>query len=268
MLGSRCEGRALSIVREGGASMDHIRTAWLFSFFLIMPTVANADSLWDHNGSVMRLVANGEQREFRYEKPKESLLGAGVEQGTVLFDGYRVGDKYVGRARRFSKNCPAPLRYDVSGDVVTETKVVLKGRREVYDDNCRPTGRFKRDTLVFTYLGLERELGTIAQNEIAGSWVDSADKCSDPLSNGGLVVDRERLLDSHESGCKFEGGDTRDPTHWTMRGRCEGEGEYEEGGGPPLVQINLSVTSGVLTVVIHQGQQPYTPFTYSIKCGN
>jgi S1-C subfamily serine protease len=119
---------------------------------------AFADSLWDHNGSVMRLVADGDQRQFLYERPRQILQGAGVGQGTILFDGYRVGNRYKGTAKRFSKNCPAPLPYEVSGTVVNETKVVLKGRREVYDDNCRPTGRFRTDTLVFSHLKTVKSL--------------------------------------------------------------------------------------------------------------
>ena len=58
--------------------MDRNSTAWVVSLFLILPSAAEADSLWDHNGSVMRLIANGEQRQFRYEEPKEVLRGAGV----------------------------------------------------------------------------------------------------------------------------------------------------------------------------------------------
>ena len=137
---------------------DKLTTKVCLSTLLLCTAVghsAAADSLWDHNGSVMRLVADGEQRQFLYERPRQVLEAAGVEQGTLLFDGYRVGNKYRGTAKRFSKNCPAPLPYEVSGHVVSETKVVLKGRREVYDDTCRPTGRFKTDTLVFTYLRSE-----------------------------------------------------------------------------------------------------------------
>ena len=78
-------------------------------------SAALADSLWDHNGSIVRLMSDGDSRNFVYERPKPLLREAGVEQVTVLFDGYRAGNKYVGRAMRFSKNCPTPLPYDVSG---------------------------------------------------------------------------------------------------------------------------------------------------------
>jgi S1-C subfamily serine protease len=87
-----------------------------------------------------------------FERPKLLLRSAGVAEGILLFDGYRVGNKYAGTARRFSKNCTAPIPYEVSGNIIKETTIVLRGRREVYDDNCRPTGRFARDTLIFTFL--------------------------------------------------------------------------------------------------------------------
>ncbi len=112
---------------------------------------ALADSFWDHNGSLMRLQANGQQRVFTYEEPRSVLRRAGVRPGTVLFDGRNVGDYYVGRARRFSKHCEAPLVYEVEGPVVGGTRIIMRGRREVFASGCRGTGRFVEDELVFTY---------------------------------------------------------------------------------------------------------------------
>jgi hypothetical protein len=176
---------------------------------------AFADSLWDHNGSVMRLVADGEQRQLLYERPRQILRGAGVQQGTVLFDGYRVGNKYKGTAKRFSKNCPAPLPYEVSGTVVTETKVVLKGRREVYDDNCRPTGRFRTDTLVFKYLQpvseshLSDRPGDALPSEFVGVWIGADtenNQCKtedwERHQNDTMINIQDRVIEHWESGCK------------------------------------------------------------------
>lgn len=111
-----------------------------------------ADSCWDHNGSLMRLVANGNQREFHYEIPKKGLRKAGVNRGTLLFSGSKEGDNYIGKARRFSKDCPdTPLEYEVEGPVSRDQlHVTLYGSRQVYD-NCQPSGRFVNDTLTFTY---------------------------------------------------------------------------------------------------------------------
>jgi hypothetical protein len=117
---------------------------------LVAPVLA--DSYWDHNGSLMRLKANGQQRVFTYEEPRSVLRRAGVRTGTVLFDGRNVGDYYVGRARRFSKDCKAPLVYKVEGPVVDGgSRIVMRGMRQVFASGCRGTGRYVEDVLVFTY---------------------------------------------------------------------------------------------------------------------
>ncbi len=81
-------------------------------------TTASADSCWNHNGSVMRLVAQGNKRWFYYENPKQVLRRAGVRRGTLLFNGRKQGNFYSGTARRFSKYCPGEaLEYNVEGPV-------------------------------------------------------------------------------------------------------------------------------------------------------
>ncbi|WP_454286809.1 hypothetical protein [Rhizobium arsenicireducens] len=117
-----------------------------------MPVAAVADSCWVHNGSLMRLKASGNQRAFYYEYPRQTMRGAGVTHGTLLFNGSNVGGRYSGTARVFSKYCPTtPLEYYVEGPVDrSQTRVTMRGRREVME-RCQPTGRTTNDTLVFTY---------------------------------------------------------------------------------------------------------------------
>ena len=114
---------------------------------------ARADSCWDHNGSLMRLQASGNERWFYYEIPRQVLRYAGVQRGTLLFNGRKNGNWYSGIARRFSKYCPGtPLEYYVEGPVRgDQLQVTVRGTREVYKQ-CQPTGRYANDTLVFTYL--------------------------------------------------------------------------------------------------------------------
>ena len=111
-----------------------------------------ADSCWDHNGSIMRLQAQGNQRWLSYEVPRNVLRKAGVRPGTLLFNGVKQGNWYAGTAHVFSKYCPGnPLEYSVEGPVRgDQLQVTVQGTREVYQQ-CRPTGRYKTDTLVFTY---------------------------------------------------------------------------------------------------------------------
>nr|WP_321445823.1 hypothetical protein [uncultured Cohaesibacter sp.] len=116
----------------------------------LLPTSqAFADSCWWHNGSLMRLVAQGNNRWFYYEQPRAGLA---VGPGTLLFNGQKQGNWYAGTARVFSKYCPgSPMPYHVEGPVApNQLKVTVQGNREV-NKRCRPTGRWTTDTLVFTY---------------------------------------------------------------------------------------------------------------------
>ena len=112
---------------------------------------ALADSCWDHNGSVMRLKASGNERAFFYESPRSGLWDVGVRPGTLLFNGVKTGNWYSGTARVFSAGC-APLEYFVEGPVRTDQlQVTVTGERAVYAQ-CAFTGRYTTDVLVFTYL--------------------------------------------------------------------------------------------------------------------
>lgn len=113
---------------------------------------AEAASCWNHNGSLMRLEASGNQRWIYYVKPRAVLRKAGVRNGTLLFNGRKNGNWYTGTMRRFSKFCPgSPLTYHVEGPVAAnQLKVTLEGSRNVAR-RCQPTGKTAWDRLVFTY---------------------------------------------------------------------------------------------------------------------
>jgi hypothetical protein len=71
------------------------------------PTCPNG-TIWRHNGSELRLVADGRKRSFYYLAPRSGLTQVGIKEGTLLFSGERVGDRYEGTARRFSEKLPSP----------------------------------------------------------------------------------------------------------------------------------------------------------------
>lgn len=120
--------------------------------FIVAAPSAHAASCWDHNGSLMRLEANGNARTFVYVQPRAVLRRAGVRRGTVLFNGRKSGNSYVGTARRYSRFCPStPLTYRVAGPISQgQTRVTVRGERPVHR-RCAPTGEIAYDTLVFTY---------------------------------------------------------------------------------------------------------------------
>src|SRR5262249_30357191 len=62
-------------------------------------------TLWSHNESIVRLTAEGASRKFHYEKPRPGIMEAGAFRGTLLFEGHRHGDRYVGTAYVFAGKC-------------------------------------------------------------------------------------------------------------------------------------------------------------------
>ena len=115
-------------------------------------TPAAGSNLWTHNGSLMRLVANGVTRKFLYEKPREGILKAGAKQGSVVFEGTRDGETYEGMAYIFASGCK-PQGYRVSGTIANgERRITLQGQAPKIGDKCKPHGS-KDDTLVFDLQG-------------------------------------------------------------------------------------------------------------------
>jgi hypothetical protein len=110
------------------------------------------DSYWNHNGSTMGLLVNGNQRILIYINVRKGLEGL-VEPGTVLFVGESESGRYAGKARRFSIGLP-PIEYDVDGPILDDgNKVVLGGLAPIRN----PNGSIKNvieDRLVFSYLKL------------------------------------------------------------------------------------------------------------------
>lgn len=114
--------------------------------------VKSGEDTWDHNGSMMRLDAQGTHRRFIYETPRPGLTDVGVGKGTVLFDGETNGRSYSGVAYLFNGRCGS-RQYLVSGPILDGgEKVVVRGRATRLNDNCRVAGSYW-DTLTFTRLG-------------------------------------------------------------------------------------------------------------------
>lgn len=116
--------------------------------------VAPATTRWTHNGSLMRLEADGAKRRFYYAAPRAGLKARGVTAGTLLFEGEKSGDWYVGTAYVFSQNCGA-LAYQVEGPVAADQKsVTMTGQAPKVDASCTVVG-YKVDELTFVYAGKE-----------------------------------------------------------------------------------------------------------------
>ncbi len=115
-----------------------------------LPTCTKG-TIWTHNGSEMQLLADGRKRSFRYVAPRPSLAEMGIREGTLLFNGERVGDRYEGVARRFSERCGV-REYRVSGELEGERRVILRGTvRGLDPSSCRPGSPYD-DLLEFDFV--------------------------------------------------------------------------------------------------------------------
>lgn len=111
-----------------------------------------AGSFWSHNGSQVRLVADGSNRTFIYEVPRAGLAEAGIAKGTVLFKGRKTRNSYIGNAFVSSKNCGA-RSYEVTGPVSDDQRqATLVGRAPIIDQTCIVRA-YREDKLVFTFNG-------------------------------------------------------------------------------------------------------------------
>lgn len=121
-------------------------------WLLAGPVAAPAqETLWRHNGSVMRYQAEGEERMFFYHRPREGLERL---KGRLLFYGLKKGRTLHGVAFLFRKDC-RPAFYPVRGYVETPARIVLhgaapdRGREGCAIRRWRAKGPGTR--LVFTY---------------------------------------------------------------------------------------------------------------------
>jgi hypothetical protein len=115
--------------------------------------LSDVKSYWNHNGSVMGLIPEGNQRTFVYVKPRHGLQDI-VSPGIVLFSGKTDGKSYEGVARRFSKGLPS-INYSVTGPISNNgSQVVLRGQFILRDKDVAQSETIN-DVLVFDLLPSE-----------------------------------------------------------------------------------------------------------------
>jgi hypothetical protein len=100
-------------------------------------TAPPESTIWDHNGSVMYLVANGSSREIFYQKPRPGMLDAGARPGSLLFRGEINNGQYLGTAYIFNLRC-GPIPFEVKGPILdANERIVLTGQTPRVGQNCR-----------------------------------------------------------------------------------------------------------------------------------
>jgi len=100
-------------------------------------TASPESTIWDHNGSVMYLVAKGSSREFYYQKPRPGMLDAGARPGSLLFRGEIDNGQYSGTAFIFKPHC-GQIPFQVRGPILdNEERIMLTGEAPRVGRNCR-----------------------------------------------------------------------------------------------------------------------------------
>jgi hypothetical protein len=96
------------------------------------PNAHEYASYWSHNGSVLGLRVEGNNRAFAFVEPRDGLP---VKPGTVLFSGISDGSAYKGKARRFSA-AGEPIEYEVEGPIQNNfSRVTLHSQNVERDAN-------------------------------------------------------------------------------------------------------------------------------------
>lgn len=116
------------------------------------PAAPAGPSLWDHNNSVMSLEASGAARRIYYRQPREGMLRAGAQPGSLVFDGRQSGRQIVGTAYIFAGSC-GQKPYQVQGEVRDDGSIVMHGLAPRINRSTCQAVDTRADELVFTPRG-------------------------------------------------------------------------------------------------------------------
>jgi len=132
---------------------------WAILLFLSMSVYAQPQdasppaerTVWDHNGSIMYLLAIGSSRELHYQKPRPGMLEAGARPDDILFKGEIDDGQISGTAYIFNAQC-GKVPFRVKGPVSDNGgKIVLTGQVPRIGRNCQTVGEYT-STLEFKLL--------------------------------------------------------------------------------------------------------------------
>jgi hypothetical protein len=142
-----------------------------------VPDPSSERTTWDHNGSVMYLIANGSSRELFYEKPRPGMVEAGAKTGSLLFRGEVSNGQYIGTTYMFNLQC-GQVPFQVKGGILDDGKrIVLTGLAPRIGRNCRAIASYST-TLEFRLL-----------NPIADSPASEPQKAEEPKAEVPLMAD-------------------------------------------------------------------------------
>ena len=125
MIRAELAAAAIALVASGAVASAQAQTQ----------TASAEPTIWDHNGSVVYLVANGQSREF--QKPRAGMLEVGARPGSLLFRGEIDNGQYSGTAYIFSPHC-GQIPFQVKGPILdNDERILLTGQAPRLGRNCR-----------------------------------------------------------------------------------------------------------------------------------
>ena len=127
MIRAECVIAAIALIATGAVASAQAQTQ----------IASTEPTIWDHNGSVVYLVANGQSREFHYQKPRAGMLEVGARPGSLLFRGEIDNGQYSGTAYIFSPHC-GQIPFQVKGPIGdNDERIILIGQAPRLGRDCR-----------------------------------------------------------------------------------------------------------------------------------
>jgi len=216
---------------------------------------ANAESFWDHNGSIVELKDSGNARRFYYRTPRAGLP---VSSGMLLFEGRKNQNTYSGTAYVFSTTC-GQLKYPVEGVVSEDQRTVrLYGKVPRRDSNCKVTG-YRDDELVFTYRPSEADpsevqvtelqVGDVSAEdaELAAQIVESNFRCAVPNTFGEAASGGQKMQKANKLSTNTRSFQLAITQNETYVGRVTDTRSMDASGrAPPGASVSSSEYKSVM----------------------
>jgi hypothetical protein len=147
-------------------AMSIKKIAYAISLFLSVQcsALSQTTSIWNHNGSIVRLEASDTKRSIYYVEPRAGLP---AKAGDLLFEGQRRGRSYEGTAFLFSQAC-GKIGYAVTGSIADDDRSVsMTGTAPRRNSQCQITSYFQ-DRLTFSFMRSENQEGGEKNNSQFG----------------------------------------------------------------------------------------------------
>jgi hypothetical protein len=174
-------------------------------------TASVEPTAWDHNGSVMYLVANGHSWEFHYQKPRAGMLDVGARSGSLLFRGEIDNGQYSGTAYIFSSHC-GQIPFQVKGPISdNDERITLTGQAPRLGRNCRANESY---TSNLEFRRLKPNEATLSQKQVTAARGPSVEEIKPELPSAS-----DKLPNASTARSSAGGGSTSQSASMMVAGR-------------------------------------------------